>query len=78
MRLQVPVGRHQLDEDQKELGDKLCQHVLEMSHAFRWLLKRDAGWTDEEFNEVIAGTEKELHTKPGLLFSMYVTHARKA
>jgi hypothetical protein len=75
--MQVPVGHHQLDEDQEEPGNILAEHVLGVSRAFRWMFK-DAGWTDEEFDELIANSEKELRTKPGLLFSIYVTHARKA
>jgi hypothetical protein len=74
--MQVPVGRHQLDEDQEEPGNILAEHVLGVSRTFRWMFK-DAGWTDGEFDELIANSEKELHTKPGLLFSIYVTHARK-
>jgi hypothetical protein len=77
MLMQVPVGHHQLEEDQEEPGDKLAEHVLGVSRTFRWVCK-NAGWTDKQFDEIMTESENELRTKPGLLFSVYVTHARKA
>jgi hypothetical protein len=75
--MQVPIGRHQLEEDQEEPGDKLAEHILGLFRTFRWVCT-GAGWTDEQFDETMANSENELRTKFGLLFSVYVTHARKA
>jgi hypothetical protein len=75
--MQVPIGRHELNEDQEEAGNELADHIIEVCRNFRWMCN-GAGWTDKEFNDIMAKSEKELHTKHGLFFPVYVTQANRA
>jgi hypothetical protein len=73
----LPIGEHQLEEGrQEELGRVMAEWTMDIATTSRRKFE-EIGWTDEQFDKLLADIKEEFRTKPGILASYYMTHARK-
>jgi hypothetical protein len=70
------VGGNQLEEDLEDIGKMTANNTMDIARSARWMFK-ETGWTDRQYDDLLAGIEEELSTKPGIFVSYYMTYARK-